>query len=302
MYFEFENIYYFLLLPLISCIYLCPITTEKKYFVHLHLFSKFKKFIDKDKLIFSIILISIITALASPITYAQKSPNNRKGRDLVIVLDTSGSMGESGYDNEQIDKRKFDSLKEMLKDFILKRYDDNIGVVVFGTFAYATAPLTYDREALNYVLDFVDVGIAGDNTAIGDGLAQAFRVLKYGDAKKKVILLLSDGYQNSGSLSVKDAVELASKSGVKIYTVGVGKKGEYDKELLDIIAKSSKAKFFTAKDASELKDVYKAIDRLEPSPIRSQHYLHKNLLFDIPLFIAIALLIVILIKRERTHL
>jgi len=301
VHFEFQYPLYFLLLLPILCIYLCPLSAPKRYFVHINFFKKATHFINKEKLLFLTILILIITALAMPITYEQKSPNHRKGRDLIITLDTSGSMGESGYDKETKETRKFDAVLDILENFILHRYDDNLGVVVFGNFAFASAPLTYDRKSLSFVLRYLDVGIAGDNTAIGDGLMQAIKLLKNSQTQNKVIILLSDGYQNSGTFSPKDGVDLAKKNGIKIYTIGVGKESDYDVSLLQEIAQKSNGKFFKAKDAESMRDVYATIDTLEPSPIRSEHYLHKTLLFDIPLFLAIILLISILLKRYRAY-
>ena len=241
----------------------------------------------------------IVTALASPITYEQKSPNNKKGRDLVLALDSSGSMGESGFNAEKKELRKFDVVVSILNYFIDKRFNDNIGVVVFGTYAFASVPLTYDTNALKYVMQFLDVGIAGDNTAIGEAIEQSNRVLSMGKASKKVIILLSDGFTNSGFISVKDAIKYSLKNKIKIYTIGLGKKGDYDENLLKLIAKNSGGKFFNASSADDLREVYAQLNSLEPSPIRSQHYLHKNLLFSIPLFIAIVLFIFILLKRFR---
>jgi Ca-activated chloride channel family protein len=245
--------------------------------------------------------IFLVSALASPISYEQKSPNHRKGRDLVIALDTSGSMGESGYDKETKETRKFDTVLTILNNFILHRYDDNLGVVVFGNFAFGAAPLTYDRKSLSFILKYLDVGIAGDNTAIGDGLMQAIRLLKHSKTENKVIILLSDGYQNSGTFSPKDGVTLAKQQKIKIYTIGIGKKSDYDASLLEHIAKESGGEFFQAESAASMRDVYKEIDSLEPSPIRSQHYLHKTLLFDIPLFGAIVVLIFILLRRVKAN-
>jgi len=301
MYFEFQYPLFFLLLFPIICIYLCPYSAPKRYFVHISFFSKATNYINKEKLLFLLILSLLVTALASPITYKQKSPNHRKGRDLVIALDASGSMGESGYDKETKESRKFDVVLEILENFILHRYDDNLGVVVFGDFAFASAPLTYDRKSLSFVLKYLDVGLAGDNTAIGDGLIQAIKLLNHSQTQHKVIILLSDGYQNSGTFSPKDGVELAKKRGIKIYTIGVGKKSDYDEALLKEIASKSGGAFFQAKNAESMKKVYAQIDSLEPSPIRSEHYLHKTLLFDIPLFGAITLLVFILLKRERAY-
>lgn len=240
-----------------------------------------------------------MTALASPISYEQKSPNHRKGRDLVIAIDTSGSMGESRYDKETPQVRKFDSVLEILNNFILKRYDDNLGVVVFGNFAFASAPLTYDRKSLAFTLKYLDVGLAGDNTAIGDGLMQSVRVLKESKTQNRVIILLSDGYQNSGTFSPADGVKEAQKQKIKIYTIGIGKSSDFDEPLLRKIAKESGGKFFQAADAASMQEVYDAIDSLEPSPLRSEHYLHKTLLFDIPLFVVIFLLSFILLRRMK---
>jgi len=301
VHFEFQFPLYFLLLLSVLCIYICPLCAPKRYFVHINFFTKATRYINREKLLFLLTFIFLVTALASPISYEQKSPNHRKGRDLVIALDTSGSMGESGYDKETKETRKFDAVLAILDNFILHRYDDNLGVVVFGDFAFGAAPLTYDRKSLSFVLKYLDVGIAGDNTAIGDGLMQAIKVLEHSQTENRVIILLSDGYQNSGSFSPKDGVSLAKKRDIKIYTIGIGKESDYDASLLSQIAKESGGRFFQAEDAASMKDVYREIDSLEPSPIRSQHYLHKTLLFDIPLFGAIVLLIFILLRRERAQ-
>lgn len=301
MHFEFQYPLLFLLFIPILCIYICPLTAPKRYFVHIAFFQKATHFINREKLLFLIILLLLVTALASPITYEQKSPNHRKGRDLVIALDTSGSMGESGYDKETKESRKFDTVLKILNNFILKRFDDNLGVVVFGDFSFALSPLTYDRKSLSYVLKYLDVGIAGDNTAIGDGLMQSIKVLKESQTQNRVIILLSDGYQNSGLFSPKDGVELAKKEHIKIYTIGIGKSSDFDEALLKEIAQKSGGRFFQADSAESMREVYETIDDLEPSPIRSEHYLHKTLLFDIPLFIVIVLLMSILLKRQQAY-
>jgi len=299
VHFEFLHPYYFLLLLPIICLYLCPLAAPKRHFVHLKLFKNAKKFINIEKLLFSLVLIFILCALASPITYEQKSPNHKKGRDLIIALDTSGSMGESGYDDEKPRERKFDSILKVLQNFIEHRYDDNIGVVAFGNFAFALSPLTYDRGSLNFVLKFLNVGIAGDNTAIGDGIMQSITLLEKSQTKNRVIILLSDGYQNSGTFSPKDAVTQAKQKSIKIYTIGIGKKRDFDETLLKKIAKESGGKFFAAQNITDMQNIYSTIDSLEPSPIRSEHYLNKTMLFDIPLTIALGLLIYLLLKRKK---
>lgn len=296
-FFEFEYPYFFILLLLIICIYKCPVTFQKIIFPHTHLFTKNTYLLNRDKLLYSLILTLLITSLASPISYDSKLSQNRKGRDLVFVLDTSGSMGESRYSNEYQNESKFNILKNIISRFIQKRYDDNVGVTLFGSFAFSSVPLTYDMTSVAFLLQFLDVGIAGENTAIGDGIANATTLLEHGTAHNKVMLLITDGYQNSGTTSIKDAVSKAKELNIKIYTLGIGKTKDFDTNLLKKIAKDTNAKMFSATNEDELIDVYKELDSLEPSPIRSQQYLNKHLLFTYPLAAAMLLLLYLLSKR-----
>jgi len=144
-----------------------------------------------------------------------------------------------------------------------------------------------------------DVGIAGTSTAIGDALTQGLRTLKSGEAKSKVLVLLTDGAHNAGRTSPREAVTLAKKQGVKIYTIGIGKKENYDASMLYDIAKDFGGKSFFCQNADELKMVYKNIAKLEPSPIRSEQYLKKEELFIYLLFFAILLLSFVLFRDEE---
>ncbi len=267
-------------------------------FPHLQLFVKKTEFFNKEKLLSSIILALLVTALASPISYDSKSSQQRKGRDLVFALDTSGSMDESGYAAEAMQKAKFDILRSLMKQFVRQRFDDNVGVVVFGSYAFSPVPITYDMHSLKYMLDFLEVGMAGSSTAIGDGLARSLEMLEKSKAKNRVIILITDGYQNSGTTKIKDAIALAKKLHVKIYTIGLGKKRDYDAKLLQRIAKDTQATAFNAQNASSLAAVYKELNSLEPSSIRSQNYLNKQMLFSYPLAFAILLLLYLLAKRR----
>ncbi|QSZ42421.1 VWA domain-containing protein [Sulfurimonas aquatica] len=294
--FEFEYPYLFLALLLIICIYKCPKSIQEIIFPHTHLFSTKTSILQLEKLLYSAIVALIVTALASPISYDQKSSNKRKGRDLVFALDTSGSMAERGFDKEDRDKKKFDILNSLLKEFIAKRHDDNVGVSIFGSYAYSAVPLTYDMSSLEFLLDFFEVGIAGDSTAIGEGIAAATRVIEAGEAKKKVIILVTDGYQNSGAISIKAATKKAKELDIKIYAIGIGKKSDYDFKLLSLISSETNAKAFQATSAEILKDVYIELDSLEPSSIRSEHYLNKHVLYMFPLTLALLLMLFILLR------
>ncbi len=241
----------------------------------------------------------LVLALANPYFYSSSSNNHKKGRDLILAIDASGSMAERGFDKKKLFKRKFDTTLELSKDFIRQRGDDNIGAVIFGTFAYSASPLTYDLQSLQILLMLTDVGVAGESTAIGDALMQSIRSLGYGKAKSKVIILLSDGYHNAGTVSPKKALEKAKDLGIKVYTIGIGNSQNYDKSLLDTIAKQSNAKSYSASSADELKDIYKDIAKLEPSPIRSENFLNRSLLFMYPLGLAFGLLFFWVVAKER---
>lgn len=296
--FEFEHPWILLFLLLVICIYKCPLSVKKIIFPHLHLFGKNTHLLNREKLLYSLIFASMITALANPITYSGVDANHKKGRDLVFALDTSGSMDESGYSEEKIQQSKFAILLEIMKKFVSSRFDDNVGVVVFGSFAFSPVPITYDMHSLVYMLDFLTVGMAGDSTAIGDGLARSLEMLAHSQAKNKVIVLVTDGYQNSGTTKIKDAVTKAKKIGVKIYTIGIGKESSFDKKLLDRIAQDTDGVSFTATNEEALQDIYKELNTLEPSAIRSEHYLNKEELFTYPLAVAVLLLLYLLTKRE----
>jgi Ca-activated chloride channel family protein len=143
-----------------------------------------------------------------------------------------------------------------------------------------------------------DVGIAGTNTAIGDALMQGLSTLKSGEAKSKVLILLTDGVHNAGKASPREAVTAAQEKGVKVYTIGIGKKENYDATILIQIAKDSGGKSFFAQNAEELESIYEEIGKLEPSPIRSEQYLNKNELAFYPLALALLLLVVLIWKEE----
>jgi Ca-activated chloride channel family protein len=296
--FEFENPYFFVLLLLLVCIYKCPVVLKQFFFPHTHLFEKKAQWINKEKLLYSLIFTLLVTALSSPILYDKQLSQKRKGRDLVFALDTSGSMAQSGYAQKQKDTTKFDILKNLIAQFISHRYDDNVGITVFGSYAFASVPLTYDMNSVAFLLDFLEVGIAGENTAIADGIVSAISLLKKGEAKNKVIILVTDGYQNSGKVSINHALQEAQNSHIKIYTIGIGDKKDFDAKLLTKIASQTDAKMFQARNKEELEKVYKELDTLESSDIKSQHYLNKTMLFFYPLALAI-LLLLHLVSQKR---
>ena len=221
-----------------------------------------------------------------------------------------------------LNRRRIDRLtavKKTAQDFIDKRLDDRIGLILFGTNAYLQAPPTYDRKAVGEILRQTDAGMAGQSTAIGDALGLALKTLK--DAPhpdRKIIILLTDGENNDGSLSLPQAIKLARDEGVKIYTIGVGSDQAFsasfmgirigggapglDEESLREIAAETKGRYFRARDTASLAKIYEAIDTLEPLNNEDQTIQEIHDWYYIPLLAAFALALVWGLAARRRRL
>jgi len=293
----FEYPWLFLLLPpLWYCLYRCREQLTPRYFVHLALFSVRRGWLKWLWILRYLAVFLLVTALASPVTIDKDDPLNREGVDVVLALDASGSMGASGFDPKTRESR-FDIARKIAKTFILERVGDNAGVVLFGDFAFIASPVTYEKAVVAEMTDYLAYGMAGQNTAIGEGIAMGVRALEDSQAVSKVIILLTDGEHNSGRVSPKAATALAVKRGIRIYTVGMGQKGEFDETMLKRIAEESGGAFFAAYDPEQLSGVYDAIDRLERSKIKAQRYLRQEYHYAWALVPAL-LLLFILWRRE----
>ena len=299
MNFTFATPYFLLLLLLIPCFFWCRVHNKLFYFPKIEWISKESSLFSFEPWLKVLLFSLMIIALAKPIIYDSSKNLHKRGRDLILALDASGSMAQSGFDAQDRFKTKYDINLKLSEDFIKNRHDDNMGLVIFGTFAYTASPLTYDLEGLNYLLQMTTVAIAGESTAIGDAIMQSIRTLSFGEAKERAIILLTDGYHNAGQSSPQDAVKRAKELNIKIYTIGIGKKSDYDVALLEKIANETHAKSFSASSTDELKSIYKKIELLEPSPIRSESYLNQKLLITAPLFLAFMVLFLWLLYQKK---
>lgn len=220
-------------------------------------------------------------ALARPRLPLQEEKVTSDGIDIMMVLDLSSSMLAKDFSPNRLE-----ACKLMAGEFVQKRYNDRIGVVIFGGEAYTLCPLTTDHQVVVDLISQINVGILADNTAIGMGLATAVKRLKDSESASKVIILLTDGENNAGYIDPKTATDLAISYDVKIYTIAVGTTGvammpsnifghgrdvptrvSIDTELLTYIAESTNGKFFRAQDNEGLQEIYNEIDRLEKSKI-----------------------------------
>ncbi len=302
MHFTFGSSYFLVLLLFLPCFLWCKQYNRVYYFPKLAWVSRQTPLLSWEPWLKIFLFSLMVFALAKPFVYNTKSTQHRKGRDLILAIDASGSMAQSGFNEKERFQNKFETTIALSKAFTKKRFDDNMGVVIFGTFAYTASPLTYDLEALSYLLEMTTVGLAGESTAIGDALMQSIRTLSFGEAKNRAIILLTDGFHNAGRTSPSLAVKKAKSLGIKIYTIGIGKKSDYDVALLETISKESAAKSYHASSASELRKIYEEIDQLEPSPIRSENYLNQRLLSFFPLYVVLLLLLLWILYPKRTSI
>lgn len=205
-------------------------------------------------------------------------------------------------------------VKDVVAEFVKSREMDRIGMVVFGANAFTQCPLTLDQNILLSFINKLKIGMAGDATAIGSAVGISARRLKDLKSKSKVIILLTDGRNNSGAISPLQAAEIAKTLGIKVYTIGVGKRGkapflvdtifgkrliyrnvDIDEKVLNEISKMTNAKYFRATDLKSLQDIYKQIDLLEKSEVKIlDHSEYKELFhfFLIPGFILLIIEII----------
>ena len=232
------------------------------------------------RLLGALIWILLVTAAAGPQWTGEPAKIPSEGRNLMLVLDISGSMEEADFVIQNRAVRRWDAVQAVADAFVKKREGDRVGIVLFGERAYLYAPLTYDLKTVSDLLREADVGMAGSQTAIGDALGIALKTMVDVPAESKVIVLLSDGAANAGKMKPLEAAELAEKMGVKVYTIGAGsdmaqiggffsmlpfaRSEDIDEKSLQEIAQKTGGKYFRAKNTQELLEIYKEIDALEP--------------------------------------
>jgi len=275
-----------LIIPLIFliCEKYCKPKTEALYFPNASFFTKKINF--SLSLFLAILFISI--ALSSPVKINIFKKNN-KGYDILTVLDTSGSMQY---------QHKLDIAKEITENFAYKRKNDRMGLVIFGNIAYIASPLTYDKKTFSNILKRVYPGIAGSSTAIYDALFLSSTLFKNSKAKNKIIILITDGMDNASTTPIDLVLNTLKKEHIKVYAIGLG--SEVDIQALDKIAKSTNGKFYLVRDMDELRKVYKDIDSLEKSNLKTHIVIEKKYYFEYPLFIGILFFIFFLFKYRRS--
>lgn len=227
------------------------------------------------------------------------------GRDLMVAVDISGSMGTEDMfvDNRQVPRIFL--VKKVVNDFIDRRVGDRIGLLLFGTEAYIQAPLTFDRQTVKTLFNEAQLGFAGKKTSIGDAIGLAVKRLKDRPAENRIVVLLTDGSNTAGQVEPLQAAKLAAQTGITIYTVGVGAdeimvrdffgsrkvnpSADLDEETLKEIAGLTNGRYFRARDAEELQGIYKIIDQLQPVEQDAETFRPVKALYYWPLGTALVL-------------
>ncbi len=257
-------------------------------------------------------LIALIVAIARPQASNSWRTENTEGIDIMMALDISGTML-----GEDLKPNRLEASKTVATDFILSRPNDNIGLVVFARQSFCQCPLTTDHAVLINLFNAVNYGMIEDGTAIGLGLANAINRIKDSKSKSKVIILLTDGSNNSGDIAPITAAEIAKTFGIRIYTIGVGSKGivnvpvqtpmgiqyqqmqsEFDEKSLQDIAAMTGGQYFRATDNTKLRSIYQEIDKLEKTKISVKEYSKKNEEFYLFGILAMILLVSEILLRN----
>lgn len=265
---------------------------------------------------FRVIAVSLfIVALARPQTFSTGENVYTEGIDVAMLLDISGSMLA-----EDLKPNRLEAAKNVIDEFIAGRTTDKIGLVVFARQSFTQCPLTIDYSVLRNLLKEIESGMIEDGTAIGTAIANGVNRLKDSETKSKVIILLTDGVNNSGEVDPITAAQIAQKFGVRIYTVGVGSKGEapypfqtpfgkryqmvpveIDEAILTQVAQITDGKYFRATSNEKLQEIYEEIDQLEKTRVEITSYRQaKELFYN---WVGVGLLLLLLeLLLVRTYL
>ena len=261
-----------------------------------------------------IILISLVVCiLARPQSRHSWSNTDVEGIDIMLAVDVSTSMLAQDFKPNRVE-----ALKEIAQRFIEKRPNDNMGLTMFAGEAYTQCPLTTDHTVLMNLYNSVDCnmamrGVIDDGTAIGDGIMNAILRLKESQAKSKVIILLTDGVNNSGNISPQTAAEIAKKYGIRIYTIGIGRNGmapyplptggtamlpvEIDEQTMTKISTETGGQYFRAQKNAELDAIYQDIDKMERTKFNVKQFSRRGELYQPFALAAMAVLLLEILLR-----
>ena len=238
-------------------------------------------------LVLLLVWILMIAALSGPQLVGKPELKVKTARNFLIAADISFSMAQKDWEVAGQKARRWDAVKSLMHDFIAKRKGDRMGLLFFATNAYVQAPFTPDLQTVDQLLEEADVGMAGQMTHIGKAISRGIDMFKEDTIKTKVMLLLTDGVDAGSDMLPLDAAEMAKQDSVIVYTIGIGEPGKHgsdlDENTLQQIAEITGGKYFRAKDADALKQVYEEVDTLEPIEFKETENRPVTMLYMYPL-------------------
>lgn len=262
----------------------------------------------------------LVTAASRPQWIGEAARQPYSGRDLLLAVDISGSMRTPDMRVGEHRDSRLEAVQRIVGEFIERRHGDRVGLILFGTRPYLHVPLTPDRLTVQQLLDEAAIGLAGQETAIGDAIGLATRYLREQDNQQRVLILLTDGANNSGLLEPAQAAELAARTGLRIHTIGIGAEemmieglfgrnrinpsADLDEATMRRVAEQTGGRYFRARDPTELNEIYTVLDRLEPIERGDQRLRPVRELYPWPLGAALLsslLLALVLALPGRSH-
>jgi Ca-activated chloride channel homolog len=260
-------------------------------------------------ILLSIFWCCIVLALMQPERVDQFRQVKNEGYDLMLAVDTSGSMQAVDFSTPSKIVSRLDATKEVVGKFVLGREGDRVGLITFGQQAYLHVPLTLDTLSVSRMLNDTVSGMAGNATAIGDAIGLSVRTLRERPEGSRVLVLLTDGEDNASRIPPSEAAKLAKQYGIRIYTIGMGKNGPVpfpsqfggygmaevpiDEKLLKEIALLTGGQYFRATDKQALESIYSTIDKLEKTEANENLLLFREPLYYYPLGLAMLFLLLL---------
>ena len=292
--YSFEHPSLFLLLLLfVFCTVKCPSKGIAIYlpYVNVLLSNKALKYRWLEIVKYSAITLLFIS-LASPVKTIKYNNVHQEGRDIMLIIDSSKSMLERGFDLNDLKKDKFEAVKEVVEKFIEDRKNDRVGLINFASTTFIASPLTFDKEFLKEILKKQKVGIAGKRTAIYDALLQAIYILSKSNAKSKIAIVLTDGIDNMSQITFNEILDFVKRAKIKLYTIGIGDSKDIEVPKLEKLAKAGNGEFFLSTNKDTLSKIYERVDKLETSKIVSSTYTKYYYYYYYPLMLSIILMLI----------
>jgi Ca-activated chloride channel family protein len=243
----------------------------------------------------ALVWVLMVAALARPERVGDAVTHEVSARDLILAVDISGSMEQSDFrtqDGKTL--KRLDGVKLVLGDFIARRKGDRVALILFGSKAYVQVPFTQDLQTARMLLDQSEVGMAGQQTVIGDTIGLAIKTFETSTATQKLVILLTDGNDTASKVPPEHAADIARQKGVVVYTIGFGDPNVTGENRVDLstlreVASMTGGHFFRAEDGTQLAEIYADIDRLAPVKLETISWRPKLPLFQWPLGAAVIL-------------